>query len=397
MTIFHKAASQTFNASIDIPPITIISIKCNIISGPFKRVTNITLCDVASQLTINDDHVKITFDQSATRRKKEINGFRAANKRILYIPHFEEDTATTMQALSILNSQLKEVRQENLKPLVNLLILDLTANEIEKLDANLFRFNDDLKVVVLSKNRIRFIDPSTFSNLKKLESLQLRPNICYSKSSRNKDDIPKMIEEMEEVCSNFDSSSELNFINFDHLTSPQDENLTKMIQKMENIEQFLIMQNILFGCIFLMMFTMFCYFGCRKSRSGLGSSIKHQQVESLPYQAKSKYRETIKLDQMNINSKKDHPVVISNGSTIKQTKEDYMNLSEYQGSTYNDDKAQNGGDRLYQEVNYENSEDLAVNGLRRDDFYSEAIDVIRSKQLNDRISNVYAEPHLNVR
>ncbi|KAL7011236.1 hypothetical protein ACKWTF_014178 [Chironomus riparius] len=396
-SIFHQTASQTYNTSIDTSTITIINIKCNIISGPFKRVPNLTLCDVASQLTISVDHVKITFDSSATRRKKEINGFRAANKKILYLPHFEEDTATSMHALSILNSQLKEIRQENLKPLVNLLIIDLTANEIEKLDANLFRFNDDLKVIVLSKNRIRYIDSSTFSNLKNLESLQLKPNICYSKSSKNKIEIARMIEEIEEACSSFDTSSELNLINFDHLTSPQDDNLQKMIQKMENIENFLIMQNILFSAILLLIFLMFCYFGCRRSRSRLGSCNKNSQIDSLPYHAKSKYRETIKLDLMNINHKVDHPAVSSNGSAVKQSKEDYMDLSEYQGSSYSISKTPNGCDRLYQEVNYETTDELAANGLKSEDFYSEAVDVIKIKQLNDRVSNVYAEPHLNVK
>ncbi|XP_070504825.1 uncharacterized protein [Chironomus tepperi] len=389
ITIIHQAACQTaFNTSIDIPPITIINVKCNIISGPFKRVPNITICDVASQLTINDEHVKITFDHFSSRLRKEINGFRAANKKILYVPQFDEGTATSMQALSILNSQLREIRQENLKPLVNLVVIDLTANEIEKLDANLFRFNDDLKVIVLSKNKIRFIDSSTFSNLKKLESLQLKPNLCYSKSSKNKLEIPTMIEEIEEVCSNFDSSSEFSSVTFDHLTSPQHEDIQKMVQKMENIEKFLIMQNILFGGILLMMFMMFCYFGCRRSRSGLGNSTNHPKMDSLPYQAKSKYRETIKLDQMNINPKVDHPVAAPNGLVTKTPNEDNLQ------SSYNDNKPKNDSDRLYQEVNYENT---TPNGLTSHDFYSEAVDVIRCKQLSDRVSNVYAEPQLSVK
>jgi len=348
------------------------------------------MCDVASQLIITDDHVRVKFDASATRLKREINGFRAANKNIFYLPQFEEDTATSMQALSILNSQLKEVRQENLKPLVNLLILDLTANEIEKLDANLFRFNDDLKVIVLSKNRIRFIDPSTFSNLKNLESLQLKPNNCYSKSSKNKNEVLKIIEEIEEACNNFDSSSEFNSMSFDHLTSPQDENIQKMIQKMENIENFLIMQNILFAAIFLILFLMFCYFGCRRSRSGLDSQCKHPQIDSLPYQAKSKYRETIQLNHMDINS---NPETKANGSAVKISDSE---VSEYQGSSYKKDKILNSDDRLYQEVNYENTDKLASNGLKSEDFYSEAVDVIRNKITDDRSSIVYAEPHLNV-
>lgn len=352
------------------------------------------MCDVASQLIITDDHVKIKFDASATRLKSVINGFRAANKNIFYLPHFEEDTATSMQALSILNSQLKEVRQENLKPLVNLLILDLTANEIEKLDGNLFRFNDDLKVIVLSKNRIRFIDPSTFSNLKNLESLQLKPNNCYSKSSKNKNEVLKIIEEIEEACRNFDTSSEFSSMSFDHLTSPQDENLQKMIQKMENIENFLIMQNILFAAIFLVLFLMFCYFGCRRSWSGLDSHSKHQQIDSLPYQAKSKYRETIKLNQVDINS---NPEIKANGSVTKNSKEDYMEVSEYQGSSCKIDKISVNDERLYQEVNYENTDKLNSNGLKSEDFYSEAVDVIRNKIADDRSSNVYAEPHLNVK
>jgi hypothetical protein len=391
--LLHQASSQAFNTSTDIQKIKIISVKCNLIIGPFKRVPNITLCDVASQLIITDDHVKVKFDFSATRLKREINGFRAANKNIFYIPHFEEDTATSMQALSILNSQLKEVRQENLKPLVNLLIIDLTANEIEKLDANLFRFNDDLKVIVLSKNRIRFIDPSTFSNLKNLESLQLKPNICYSRSSKNKNEIPKMIEEIEETCSNFDSSSEFSSMSFEHLTSPQDDSLQKMVQKIENIENFLIMQNILFAAIFLVLFMMFCYFGCRRSRSGIESHSQHPQIDSLPYQAKSKYRETIKLNQNNINSNLNCPEIKNNEVVTKNSKEEYMELSEYQGPSHSTDKIQNNDDRLYQEVNYVNAEKLAS---RSDDFYSEAVDVIRNKITDDRCSNVYAEPQMNV-
>jgi hypothetical protein len=96
---------------------------------------------------------------------------------------------------------------------------------------------------------------------------------------------------------------------------------------------------------------------------------------------------------MNINPKLDQPEVVTNGSTIIPTKDDYMDLSEYEDTS----KPANGGDRLYQEVNYQNTDELAIKDLRSDDFYSEAVDVIRSKQLNDRISNVYAEPHLNLK
>ncbi|KAG5668060.1 hypothetical protein PVAND_016016 [Polypedilum vanderplanki] len=86
-----------------------------------------------------------------------------------------------LEFISIINSHLKEIFNENLAPFNELRILVLSQNELSKIDRKTFNDNLKLEVINLSDNKIQFIDPNAFDGLTNLNLLFLENNFCIDK------------------------------------------------------------------------------------------------------------------------------------------------------------------------------------------------------------------------
>lgn len=154
---------------------TTIDFSCEEKDRKFGGLGNFTCCDVIEDLKIHEENVTITKPDEAI-----MYGFVAENMEIYYLPQGIEKIFPILKVLIILNCKLRKITTENLEKLTHLKVLDLSWNEIEFLEPKLFQFNNDLRAIFMSNNKIKIIDSSTFRNMPNLVKLDLQHNICVS-------------------------------------------------------------------------------------------------------------------------------------------------------------------------------------------------------------------------
>lgn len=82
--------------------------------------------------------------------------------------------------ISIINSQLQEIHQNDLKPFEDLDVLRITKNSLTVIEADLFRFNHKLSFIDLSSNNIVAVNSLVFDDLRMLRYLYLNENPIIS-------------------------------------------------------------------------------------------------------------------------------------------------------------------------------------------------------------------------
>lgn len=99
--------------------------------------------------------------------------------------------------LTINNSKLKKISQNDLKEFPKLKEIFIISNEVENLDSNLFEFNKSLKLVWIEGNKIKKIGAEIFDELHELIFINIREiqscigmkKIVEDKFDRNKVEI----------------------------------------------------------------------------------------------------------------------------------------------------------------------------------------------------------------
>ncbi|XP_070502604.1 uncharacterized protein [Chironomus tepperi] len=122
-----------------------------------------------------DNDPNITTQQSAQidtfnglhQRNKEDNdvvGFYASRKTIQYFPNGLQKFSD-LKSIQILNCQLKEIHQTDLKPFADLTLIYMEGNLIQVLEEDLFAYNPNLKLIGFAQNNLVHIDPNVFDHL----------------------------------------------------------------------------------------------------------------------------------------------------------------------------------------------------------------------------------------
>lgn len=84
-----------------------------------------------------------------------------------------------LHSIWIHDSRLKELRQADLKEYKKLKVLKLPRNNIQVLEADLFKFTPNLQIIDFESNHIAHIDSNVFNNLMSvIQILDLRFNEC---------------------------------------------------------------------------------------------------------------------------------------------------------------------------------------------------------------------------
>lgn len=99
--------------------------------------------------------------------------------KMLGFPGGLKNIFPNLNAISIMNMELKEISTEDLKPFPNLKHLVLFKNNLTIIDEDLFQFTPHLESLSFSLNHmLSHIDPLTLSGLKNLNWLKLRKLSC---------------------------------------------------------------------------------------------------------------------------------------------------------------------------------------------------------------------------
>jgi Leucine-rich repeat (LRR) protein len=96
----------------------------------------------------------IEGDHKTDNDNNNVNGLLIKSIPIFYLPSNIEVFFGSLIAIQIFNGNLQEIHQSELKKFPDLEFLYLHNNEIKKIEFELFKFNENLKVVWLQENQV---------------------------------------------------------------------------------------------------------------------------------------------------------------------------------------------------------------------------------------------------
>jgi hypothetical protein len=125
-----------------------------------------------------------------------------------------ENIFKNLTAIIFDQMHLKEIWQCELKPFDKLKMLSLTENELEVIEKNFFRLNENLKAIWLYGNKLQHGHPNAFDNLQHFSVLIFTINPCTLIDAWFKDELPRALAKIkvmscfnEEMAANFQQSN----------------------------------------------------------------------------------------------------------------------------------------------------------------------------------------------
>lgn len=140
--------------------------------------------------------------RTGTCSRTNFNYFKVSDSIFYYFPKdLENAFPTPLKGIHIDRSKLKEIHQSDLMSYDNLEFLDISGNEIQSIEKDLFKFNPNLAYISLSHNHIKHVNPIVFDDLSKLKTLYSALNPCIPHKESNGNNIEASINEIREKCS----------------------------------------------------------------------------------------------------------------------------------------------------------------------------------------------------
>ena len=179
------------------------------------------MCRVMNKIEIKSRGIEITKVEIGETSKylkyssleplkniSEFKGFALRESHLPYIPNGIDKFFPNLVDFVVINCELKEIKQSDLKGFPSLLQLSLENNLLEVLEKDLFKFNPKLRRITLEMNLIKEIDGNVFDNLLNLRLLSLEGNECISSTSMYRKDVEKLIEDIKIKCSKNETIAE---------------------------------------------------------------------------------------------------------------------------------------------------------------------------------------------
>lgn len=199
----HKLNNFTTIPNTSTNHSTVIDIKPkNSTNNPKSTNIIISISEKSNDTTNQFDQLDLPLRISPnfTINSTSINSLITYNNTIHYIPRGIADFFKNLKLLAILNSNLKEIRQIDLKGFPDLRGLWLPYNEIEVIEWHLFDFNPKLTEIILMENRIKIIISNAFDAVTQLGQLDLLRNVCADEAAYDVDDTKILIHNVKENC-----------------------------------------------------------------------------------------------------------------------------------------------------------------------------------------------------
>ncbi|KAG5679105.1 hypothetical protein PVAND_008698 [Polypedilum vanderplanki] len=115
-----------------------------------------------------------------------------------FLPKNINNIFKNLAQIEITHSSLTEITSEDLKFFPELKDLVLNLNQVKVIRENTFIFSPKLEEITLMYNKINHIDPKSFSDLKSLEKLGLKENICEFGYAFNRNEVLEVIKNIEQ-------------------------------------------------------------------------------------------------------------------------------------------------------------------------------------------------------
>lgn len=142
---------------------------------------------------VSGDHVKGNNFQN-------VLALHLFGQKCFYFPHNFGNFFSNLKGLLVAYCGLKRISSSDLKEFSKLQILLMPNNHIEVLEKDLFKFNPQLKAIVLNHNKIKHIAFDVLSPLRSLTKIFLYKNVCIDSVGLNSMQMVELVAEMVEHC-----------------------------------------------------------------------------------------------------------------------------------------------------------------------------------------------------
>lgn len=154
-------------------------------------------CNIIENVTIHHENMEIVATN--VDENTRIDSFAAVSKKIFFFPKGIEKFTQHLVNLVIKNCKLKKITSKNLEKFTFLQYLDLSYNEIEVLEENLFTMKSTILYLVLNDNKIKDVHYSVFKSNGHMY-LDLENNTCVSKLADDSLEVNKLIKLIKLQC-----------------------------------------------------------------------------------------------------------------------------------------------------------------------------------------------------
>lgn len=148
------------------------------------------------------------------------------DQTVHYLPKRIEFFFPNLKFLRITNSELKQIKKEDLRGLKELVHVGFGNNKLQVIDGGLFEDNHKLQLIDFNHNKIKNVGEELLENLKELRDVNFGNNHCTSRSFYALEQFNEFKEILKSECPSIDA---LRF----KLCSGSSENLYKEIANLK--------------------------------------------------------------------------------------------------------------------------------------------------------------------
>lgn len=156
--------------------------------------------EVNSSITIVDGISGLHEEDKTNDDVKMLYMFSSPN--LMFMPKDIENYFGNLERLGVTNTGLVSIKQSDLKPFTNLLVLYMSGNKLASLDSGLFNFNQKLKYIDFDDNKLNHIAADIFKPIMDLEAVSLKGNVCISREGLNREAVRTVEREIIDLCQN---------------------------------------------------------------------------------------------------------------------------------------------------------------------------------------------------
>ena len=233
-------------------PSSAINIECEFKVRDFIVLKQIYFCEIQNNLDINSlENANITSVSGTHEKGRSIDdvaGLYTYGRGIEYFPRGLEQVFENLKVIWIDSGRIKEIHQADLKVFPNLVEVYLDNNDIEDVEEGLFDFNPILEGISFYYNKVSYVHPKVFSNLKKLKNLWFTSNKCIQGEAVNsRRAVQRLIKQTQNMCQNNNGCDVENKGRYDLLEinasndSEEDEKYSRLSNRIEKIENLISM------------------------------------------------------------------------------------------------------------------------------------------------------------
>jgi Leucine rich repeat len=123
-----------------------------------------------------------------------------ASPKLEYIPSGVEKFFPKLEQVIIKQTALRALKEENLKNLHHLRILELSENKLDHLEEKVFKNNKNIEMIDLSRNSFKSIDVSGFKFTPRLRKLDFSDNDCIQGKAETPSEVEHLLEQLIDAC-----------------------------------------------------------------------------------------------------------------------------------------------------------------------------------------------------